>query len=147
MKNKIFTSIVITVIALSGFTAGAQEDKKSKEARKNVAEANQDLIEAKADSAADFTKFKKDTEIAINENEMKIAALKAKKKSDDKELNKTYNEKVSALEKKNNVLKKKMQNSGKTKTSKWSSFKTEFNREMEELGLAIKDAGMGNTTK
>ena len=89
--------------------------------------------------------FKKDAETKINENQKKIAELKAKKSSDDKEVKAKYDKKILALEKKNNELKKKIEGCTNTKTSKWSSFKREFNHDMDELGHAIKDIDVDNT--
>jgi hypothetical protein len=43
------------------------------------------------------------------------------------------------LEQKNNELKTKIQKSDDTKTSMWTSFKLEFNHEMDKLGDAFKD--------
>ena len=61
-----------------------------------------------------------------------------------KEVKEKYDKKVSALEQKNNDLKKKIEASNNTQSSKWSSFKREFNHDMDELGHAIKDIGVDN---
>ena len=137
MKTRILTAVLTTVMAFAGLTAIGQEDKKAKEARK-------DESKAKADSAADFQAFKKDAEVKINENNKKIAVLKAKKASDNKETNEKYNKKVAALQVKNTELKDKIDRCDETKTSMWTSFKKEFNHDMEELGKAFKDIGVDN---
>lgn len=137
MKTRILTAVLTTVMAFAGLTAIGQEDKKAKEARKDEAKA-------KADSAADFQAFKKDAEVKINENNKKIAVLKAKKASDNKETNEKYNKKVAALQVKNTELKDKIDRCDETKTSMWTSFKKEFNHDMEELGKAFKDIGVDN---
>ena len=133
-------------------SATAQESKKAASARKEVAEAKKDLKdakkdlkEAKVDSAADFQKFKKESEIRINENQTKIAELRAKKHNESKEVEEKYDKKVLALEQKNNELKNKINKADGTKSSSWSSFKREFNHDMDELGHAIKDIGVDNT--
>ena len=145
MKTKILKLSVTAAMVVISFTAFSQEDQKSKEARKDVAEAKKDLKEAKADSAADFQEFKKDAEIKIADNKKKIAVLKTKKASSNKDDDKKYNEKVAALEKKNNELENKINGCSHTKTSKWTSFKHEFNHDMNELGHAFKDIGVDNT--
>ncbi len=118
--------------------ATAQESKKAAKARKEVAEAKKDLKEAKIDSAADFQKFKKESEIKIQDNQKKIAELRAKKSNDSKEVREKYDKKVVALEVKNNDLKKKIKNADDTKTSMWTSFKHGFNTDMQDLEAAIK---------
>ncbi len=74
----------------------------------------------------------------ISENQKRIAELKAKKSTDTKDIKKKYDEKVLALEAKNNELKKKIKTSDDTKTDMWTSFKHGFNHDMEELEAAIK---------
>jgi len=144
MKNRILTVAIATIITATSSTAFAQENKQNKKARKEVAEAQKDLREAKMDSIEDFNKFKKEAEIEINENDIKIAKLKAKKISDNKADNEKYNKKVTALANKNAALKSKINNCNHTKTSAWTSFKQEFNHDMKELGNAIKDLGVNN---
>jgi hypothetical protein len=129
-------------MVLAFLTAASQENKKTKETKKDVSGTNKNQKEAKADSEADYQKFKMDAERNIAQNKKKIAELKTEKKSIDKEIEKKYKEKILALEQKNDKLKKKLENSGKTKTTMWTSFKKEFNFEMEELGQAIKDFGI-----
>jgi predicted nuclease with TOPRIM domain len=138
MKNKILSLAITGMIAMVGLTATAQENKKAAEARK-------DLKEAKIDSAEDFHKFKKEAEGKIKENQAKIAELKAKKSGESKEVNKRYDKKVLALEQKNNELKNKIRKADDTKTSMWTSFKREFNHEMDKLGLAFKDMNADNS--
>ena len=144
MKTKILTAALTTMMTIVGLTAIAQEDKKAKEARKDAAEAQKDLKEARTDSAADYQAFKKDAELKISDNKKKIAALKAKKAGDNKETNEKYNKKVAALEVKNTELKDKIDRCNDTKTSMWTSFKKEFNHDMEELGKAFKDISVNN---
>jgi hypothetical protein len=139
-------------MAMTTLTVSAQESRKATKARKDAVEAkddlkeaNADLREAKMDSAADFRKFKKDAEMKISENQKKIVALKAKKSEDSKEIKAKYDEEVLALEQRNNVMKGKIELANTTKTSNWTSFKREFNHDMDELWNAIKDVGVDNT--
>src|ERR1035437_5915490 len=145
MKKRNLTFAVTLVMAVAGLTAFGQEDKKAKDARKDVAQSQKDLREAKTDSAADFQKFKKESEAKISENQKKIAELKTKKSNESKEVKEKYDKKVLALEQKNNELKKKIEASDNTQTSMWTSFKRGFNHDMVELGQAIKDLGTDKT--
>lgn len=137
----ISTTIMMAIISISAFS---QQNEKAQEARKNIEDAQQDLIEAKADSAADYQNFKKEAEMKITENKKKIADLKLKKIKESKSVKTKYNSKVAILEEKNEALRKKIMEAGKTKTTAWSLFKKEFNHDMDELGLAIKDLGVNN---
>jgi len=127
---KILKLALIGVILIACFKLFPQEDKKAEKART-------ELSEAIVDSAADFLKFKQQAETNISSNKKKIAALKAKKRDADKKVNKKYDEKVLALEQKNNALKKQIDECNTTKTNAWTSFKLGFNRDMNKLGDAL----------
>ncbi len=144
MKNKILTAALTIVLAVAGSATFAQTNKKAEEARKDVAESQKDLREAKIDSAADFQKFKNEAELKISDNQVKIKELKAKKLTGTKEKNEKYDRKVAALEKKNNDLKRKIEKCDGTKTAMWPSFKREFTHDIDELGNAIRDIGVNN---
>jgi hypothetical protein len=131
MKTKILTFALTGVIAMTSLSVMAQQDKKAASARK-------ELASAKIDSAADFQKFKKESEIKIKENQTKIAELKARKSADSKEVKKKYDKKVAMLETQNEALRKKLRTADDTKTNMWVSFKHAFNHDMEELETAIK---------
>jgi FtsZ-binding cell division protein ZapB len=145
MKAKILALTLTSAMVAASLITFAQEDKKAKEARKDLSEANKDLKEAKTDSAADYQKFKAASETKIRDNQMQIANLKAKKSTDTKEVKESYDKRVVTLEQKNNDLKMKINGSSKVKSSEWSSFKRDFNQDMDELGQAIKDIGTDGT--
>jgi hypothetical protein len=140
MKTIILVCAITVLMVATNFTAFGQENKKAKEARK-------DLAEAKVDSAADFQKFKKEAKTKITENEKEIVGLKAKWLSDNNYAKEKHDLKVDALQQKNDNLKKRIEESDGTKTTKWSSFKHEFNHDMDELGRAIKDFTVENEKK
>jgi len=132
MKTIILTCAITGVMAITGFTTFGQENKKVPQASKDLIGAQVDLNEARIDSAADFQKFKKESELKINDNENKIAELKTKS------WNENFDEqKIDALQQKNDALKKKIEESDKTKTSNWTSFKREFNHDADDLGRAL----------
>jgi peptidoglycan hydrolase CwlO-like protein len=95
--------------------------------------------------ANDYQQFKKDAQMKIDENKQKIADLKDKKSNESKEVRDKYDKKVANLEQKNNELRKKIDNYNESSNStKWASFKREFNHDMDELGKSIKDIGKDN---
>jgi predicted RNase H-like nuclease (RuvC/YqgF family) len=63
--------------------------------------------------------------------------MKSKKSNDSKEVIEKYDKKVLALEQKNDELKTKINKADDTKTNMWTSFKREFNREIDKLGEGI----------
>lgn len=145
MKNtKIAVAVLSFLLAVSTL-AYAQQDTKAAKARKELANAKKELREAKLDSAADFQRFNAEAQLQIAENEKKIAELRARKNADNMATRKKYEKNVTALEVKNNELKKKMKTAGATKTDKWASFKREFAHDMSEFGRAFRDLGTNNS--
>ncbi len=139
MKKNILTFALTSVMAMTGLALAAQESPKTAEARKEVAEPMVDLKEAKTDSAADYQKFKKEAEIKIRGNQIKIVALKAKQTNETKEIREKYHKKVLILEQKNNQMENRIRKSDSTKTTMWGAFKRYFSQDMEELNEAFKD--------
>lgn len=147
MKTLIAGICAFAMIATTHFSAFSQEDKKAAQARKELAEAKKNLTKAKIDSAADFEQFKLEAENKIEDNKKKIADLRLADSELSLELKKKYDKKIVALQEKNNRLQKQIDESVDTKTSKWTEFKREFNRDMSELTDAIKNIGKKNHTE
>jgi hypothetical protein len=144
MKNQLKLLMVILLMT-TGLMAFAQENSEAAKARKELKEAQADLREAKIDSAADYRKFREEAERIILDNQYKIKVLKEQKASENKETKEKYDKKVLALQVKNDAWRKRITTSDKTKSSKWSAFKREFNHDMEELGKAFKDIAVDNS--
>jgi hypothetical protein len=139
MKNVIRIMMITTIATLASLAVAGQQDKKAAAARKDASKAKSELRQAKIDSAADYLEFKKEAELKISENEKEIKALKAEKDRDTKEIRTKFDNEVGGLEEKNNALKSKIASADITETSKWTSFKQDFNREMDDLGQSIKE--------
>jgi hypothetical protein len=151
-KRNILRLAVTAVMSIAALTAFAQEDKQAAEARKDIAEAEKsvrdaksELRQAKIDSAADYNMFKTSAGMRITKNRKEIAALKARKAKDIKQEKTKYDESVLALETRNNDLNRRIEESGSTEVGKWSTFKREFNHDMDELKQAFKDIAKDNT--
>ncbi len=136
---------MVILLMTTGLMAFAQENSEAAKARKELKEAQADLREAKIDSAADYRKFREEAERIILDNQYKIKVLKEQKASENKETKEKYDKKVLALQVKNDAWRKRITTSDKTKSSKWSAFKREFNHDMEELGKAFKDIAVDNS--
>jgi hypothetical protein len=103
------------------------------------------LDEAKrAATAEEWQQFKEDTNAKIEENNAKIAELKLKIKKTGKDIDKTYQKNIDAMEQKNKELKVKMESYKNDVNSDWKSFKREFNHDIDELGQSLKDFTVDN---
>jgi exonuclease VII large subunit len=133
MKNKIFTFAVIVCMA-GIFLAGCE-----KKAEQKVAEAKQELKDAKADYLAEWQKFKTESEAQIKVNEDRIDAFKAKMDKAGHKAKANYKKAVAELEHKNHELKEKLEDYKDEGESKWEEFKTNFNHDMDAIGKTMKD--------
>jgi hypothetical protein len=70
--------------------------------------------------------------------------LKIKSSKIDAKNKATYQKKISELEQKNAKLKSDLADYKDESPDKWTSFKIEFNHDMNELGKAIKDFTVNN---
>jgi hypothetical protein len=144
MKKRILLSAIITGMAFMCIGTFGQE-AKAPATGKNMNKLTHELKEARIDSAADYQKFRKEAELKIDENQVKIVDLKSWKANGSDELKAKYDKDLITLEHKNNMLKAKIKDSTSTKTSNWSSFKHDFSRDMDELSKAIKDMDTGRS--
>ncbi len=140
MNKGILTLTLTVVMGTFGLNAVGQEDKKAKEARKEIKEGEKDLKKAEKDSIADFKEFKKDALAKIKENQIEIVDLKIDKAIRSEAIKAEYDKKVLALEDKNTELKNRMEGCSYNDISTWEVFKTNFNKELTELQMNIKNA-------
>jgi chromosome segregation ATPase len=125
---------------------------KVADAKDKVADAKDNLTEAqkmanaeaeKVANAAAWKVYKAESEVKIKANDARIAELKAGMKKSGKAVTAVYKENVAILEKKNAAMKNRISDYDKSQ-SNWEAFKTEFNRDMDELGTALKDFTVNN---
>lgn len=143
MKKIIFTTATIVSMALIMLTGCTSSSKKAKMAKDNVAyakenviDANQKLNQALLDSIRDF---KNQSEQKLLANEKSLALYKAKIAKAKMENKAKYEKEWSALVKKNDEMKQRLENYNEEKDGEWESFKNEFNHDMDGLGKAFKN--------
>lgn len=147
MKKTIFTMAAIAFFAVTATTSfGQSTDKKSDKAREDLTEAKQDLKvakqdlkEAQQDSVADYQTFKKDSEARFLKNEKSLADWKLKVTNSDVSNRAEYERNLATLNQKNADLKKRFVDFKQDGKTKWSSFKSEFNNDMDDFGKELKD--------
>ncbi len=145
MKNVNFTLIGVSFILIYfsfGCTPKSERNKKAADenvakSREDVDIANENLRQAKLDSAAEYQSFRMQMELKLKENEQKIAELKAKAKSEKKDIDAAYEAELESLMKKNRELQSRVVTYKTSYADKWSSFKESFNQEMDEIGKSI----------
>ena len=153
MKRTIITLAAASMlVAGSVFTSCKSPAEKEDAAQTEVQDAQQDLNEAKVEANAESQKvataeewivFKSDAELKIKSNEDRIAILTVKMNRPGEILDPLYKKKIQTLEQQNRDLKNRLVVYEKEQ-SDWSTFKREFNHDMDELGNAFKDLTVDN---
>lgn len=142
MKKSILT--IATFITAVLMTSCSSSGEKVEDAKENAIEAAADLNRANEEYMADMENYRKATNEKIEANNKSIAEFKTRIENEKKEAKADYIKKIEELEKKNSDVKKKMDDYKNDGKANWESFKSEFNRDMEELGNAISSFGENN---
>ncbi|MFV8271363.1 hypothetical protein ACNQGP_15700 [Flavobacterium sp. GT2N3] len=152
MKKTFFTLAIITLMTGAVLISCQSSTKKEEAAQDNVEDARENLEDAKdeltdarkAATQEEWETFKKNTNATISENEIRIAKMRDDFKKTSKSIDQEYVKKIEALEQKNNELKIKIETYKNDSKSDWKSFKQECNRDMDELGQALKNLTVNN---
>lgn len=130
--------VILAIAAGTIFTSCKSANQKQATAQQNATEANQDLTNTQASNAAEWKAFKAESQAKILDNEQRIANLKEKMNKPGSTFDGIYRTRIEKLEAKNNELKAKLNNYDGNQTD-WQTFKSDFNRDMDEIGNNIKD--------
>lgn len=153
MRKPIF-NLAIAAALMAGFTFTACQtpEQKADAAETKVEDAKKDLADAKEDKmtadqnavdAAEWQKFRTDTEAKIKANEVRIVELREKKKVSGAKMDVVYTQRIDTLEQKNIGMRTWM-NDYENSNTDWALFKREFNHDMDELGKALRDLAVDN---
>jgi chromosome segregation ATPase len=121
--------------------------EKVDDAQEDVHEAEARLEEARRDSIAaekEWSDFRLTAREQIEANKARIAELRDKKREKGKALDSAYQEEIDRLEERNDRLRARVDDYDKYH-SDWETFKREFNRDMDELGEALKNMTVNNS--
>jgi hypothetical protein len=151
VKKTVYTlaaTALITVTILTSCNSSSRKidnaEDKLQNAKEAVIDAKTDLNLAVQDSITEFQQFKTESQNQIIANEKSIAGLKlsfADASQDNKIL---YEKKLIELEEKNSELKIKLAEYQQEDTDQWQLFKSEFKRDLDELGKAFADFTISN---
>jgi hypothetical protein len=134
MKNKYFILAVFLLIAGSVFT-GCENNRE--DAKEEVKQANQAMIEAQAQFEKEWQQFKNDAELKIEANQKKIDDFKVAMKATSDKFKDKYENEVLTLEQNNIELKKKLNVYKYEGKDNWENFKQEFSNDIDSIGNTI----------
>jgi hypothetical protein len=151
MKFPILNISVILLIAAAATTgcSSASENQQSANITAGPTETappnNTAQTVAVPDSItkAEWEEFKSYSESVIQKNEATIEDLKLKMKDSGKSADSLYVLRINTLEQNNKDMKRRISDYEKDQ-SNWSTFKREFNHDMDALGNALKDLSKDN---
>jgi len=123
------------------FTSCDNAAQKVVKAEENVVDAEKDLQMAEEEYLADVEQYKLLSAEKIAANDRSIAEFNARIEQEKKEVRADYKAKIKSLETKNSDMKKKMYEYRVEGKDKWELFKTEFGKDMDELGESISNFG------
>ncbi len=144
MKKSIFVLTASALISAGILTSCNTSAEKVENAQDNVTEATLDLKKANEEYLQDIENYRKETAAKIAANDQSIAEFNARVENEKNEAKADYKKKIAELEQKNSDIKKKMEEYKAEGKEKWELFKTEFSRDMDELGKAFKDLTVKN---
>ncbi|MEJ2104163.1 MAG: hypothetical protein P8X47_06235 [Ignavibacteriaceae bacterium] len=136
MKYKYFILAVFLLIAGSVFS-GCENNRE--DAKEDVKQANQAMIETQAQFEKEWQQFKNEAELKIEANQKKIDDFKVAMKTTTEKFKAKYENEVLTLEQKNIELKKNLNNYKYEGKDNWENFKQKFNNDMDSIGNAITD--------
>lgn len=130
--------LILTITAVTIFTSCKSAQQRETTAKENVVNANENLKDTKISNANEWLEFKTESLKKISDNDNKIADLKVQMNKPGKTFDGLYRTRIEKLEAKNKELKSKINNYDGNETG-WTTFKNDFNRDMDEMGKNIKD--------
>ncbi|MBU1370495.1 MAG: hypothetical protein KJ578_02880 [Bacteroidetes bacterium] len=146
MKKIFFTLAATVFIAGILLTSCNSPSKKIEKAEDNVVDAKEAVIDAQSDlnqaiqdSITEFQQFRIKFQNQITANEKSITDLRLSIANASQTNKIIYEKKLAELEERNNTLKIKLAEYNEEETDKWQTFKSEFKRDMDELGKAFSD--------
>ena len=134
MKTK-YLILAGSLLIAGLFYTGCTDNRDN--AKDNVEQANQDMIDAQVQFEKDWQQFKSNAELRINSNQQQIDDFKVAMRSTSTRFKAKYENEVLTLEQKNIELKKKLNDFKYERKENWEEFKTTFNNDMDVVGNAL----------
>jgi predicted nucleic acid-binding Zn-ribbon protein len=144
MKKSILLMAIFTFTVGSLFTGCQNSAKKVENAEENLTEAKEDLRDAREEYREDIENYRLETAEMYEANNRSIAAFNQKMANEKNEVKMKYNKEIGDLELKNREMKKKMDEFNAESQEQWEKFKSDFKRDMDQLGKALADLTLVN---
>ncbi|MEI6060810.1 MAG: hypothetical protein WCR72_08880 [Bacteroidota bacterium] len=141
-----FLACMVSASVTSCNFSTEQKAETLEKAKANVVAASEDLDIARLDSA-EYAVYRIESEKKLRENELLIADMKDKMKSERKESWVKYEKQLDSLDMQNSRLRINVLTYRAESRVKWDLFKANFNRDLDALGKFISQMAERNMKK
>ena len=145
MKKHTLSYLVFHLLVFILTACSATKAEDVDKAAEKVEDAELNLDKANKQYAKEVASYRAAMESDLINNKLRIAKLKEEKTDAKEEALVIRNEKIAALQKRNDELESRMMQYRGDNKENWKEFKREFSHDMDELGKAFKDLGKDNT--
>lgn len=150
-KSLLIFTMLIGTAALT-FTSCNTPEENVEDAKENVKDSEEDVIKANKDLEianqaylTEVAAYKIQVTENIEKNNLQLTEFKARIAAEKTQAKEDYNKKIADLEKKNSDMKMKMDNYKLEAKDNWKDFKTELDREMNEINKAFTNLAKDST--
>lgn len=144
MKKHTLSYLVFPLLMLILTACSTSKAEDVDKAAEEVEDAQLNLDQANKQYAKEVASYRATMESDLINNKLRIAKLKEEKSDAKEEALVIRNEKIAALQKRNDELESRMMQYRGDNKENWKEFKREFSHDMDELGKAFKDLGKDN---
>lgn len=148
MIKTIIQFVVATMIIVGSVFSGCQSSSKPEDTEhvkvlavqpdKTFAQIDAGVINQEKYFSKEWAAFRKESEIKIRSNEMRIAELTVQLNKPGTRLDSLYVKKIGTLDHQNKDLQIRLESYEKNQGD-WEKFKQDFNHDMNELIISLKD--------
>ncbi|MEO0059138.1 MAG: hypothetical protein RLZZ312_785 [Bacteroidota bacterium] len=144
--------LMLAVVSATIFASCKSNSEKEEDAVQKVENANENLDEVQSEvqndqiakaNDAEWQTYKSDANMAIAENETRIAELQTAINKPGNNFDAAYKRNITSLVDKNAALKRRISDYENNQTD-WETFKREFDSDMQSFGKAFKDLTVNN---
>jgi hypothetical protein len=137
-KTQLLLAAAIVTLGLAWTSCNSPSDKVAN-AQNDVKAANADLDAANKELLAEINKYKAATADSIEQNDKSIAEFDARIDKQKVEARDEYRKKITELDKKNNDMKKRMDDFKAGSKEDWEAFKKSFSQDMHSMNQGIRN--------
>jgi len=136
-------TIKISIAAIA-FAAGVALSSCEDNQQRKIENAREDVMDAQVDLEKEKQELRDTYDEAFRENERTIGDLRTRVRDADEKDRDRYTVQIDELETRNRDMRTRLNDYSDNTRAGWDNFKREFNRDMDELGQALRNITVDN---